>query len=151
MRIRCWFIVFDKGRMITQMIRAVIVEDQLDGLNNLKNILKANCPEVKVVATANSVAEAIKMFKKPDLQPNVAFLDIHLQDGLIFEALNQLPQVNFEIIFVTAFETCQGALYVWQRKRTLIYYIVMNSTVHRTCHACHIREVIVGLTKHHNN
>jgi len=86
------------------MIRAVIVEDQLDGLNNLKNILKANCPEVKVVAEAQSVAEAVKMFKKPGLKPNVAFLDIHLQDGLIFEALNQLPQVNFELIFVTAFE-----------------------------------------------
>jgi len=86
------------------MIRAVIVEDSVDGLNNLKNILKANCPEVKVVAEASSVAEAIKTLKKPDLRPDVAFLDVHLQDGLIFEALNTLPKVDFEIIFVTAFE-----------------------------------------------
>ena len=86
------------------MIKAVIVEDQLEGLNNLKNILKANCPDLEVIAEANSVAEAVRMFKRPDIRPNVAFLDIHLNDGLIFEALNKIPQVNFEIIFVTAFE-----------------------------------------------
>lgn len=86
------------------MTKAVIVEDELDGLNNLKNILKANCPDVKLVGTASSVAEAVKLFKNPNLQPNVAFLDINLKDGLVFEALNQLPSINFEIIFVTAYE-----------------------------------------------
>ena len=86
------------------MIKAVIVEDQVEGLNNLKNILKSNCPEIEVIAEANSVASAVRMFKNADITPHVAFLDIHLQDGLVFEALNQLPSVDFEIIFVTAFE-----------------------------------------------
>lgn len=86
------------------MIKAVIVEDQLDGLNNLKNILKANSPDIKIVGTAGSVAEAVKVFTNPSLKPDVAFLDIHLKDGLVFEALNQLPTINFEIVFVTAYE-----------------------------------------------
>ncbi|MEM1121347.1 MAG: LytTR family DNA-binding domain-containing protein [Bacteroidota bacterium] len=86
------------------MIKAIIVEDQAEGLNNLKNILRENCPDVQVAAEASSVAEAVKVFRNPNLQIDVAFLDIHLKDGLIFEALNQLPAVNFEIIFVTAFE-----------------------------------------------
>jgi len=86
------------------MIRAVIVEDQPDGVNNLKNLLKEHCPDIDVVAEAVSVSEAIRIFSKPELKADVAFLDIHLQDGLIFEALNQLPHVDFEIIFVTAFE-----------------------------------------------
>lgn len=86
------------------MIRAVIVEDQLEGLNNLKNILKEHCKDISVVAEASNVAGAVKVLSNPNTKPNVAFLDIHLKDGLIFEALNQLPRIDFEIIFVTAFE-----------------------------------------------
>lgn len=86
------------------MIKAVIVDDQVEGLSNVKNMLKEHCPDIKVIAEASSVAEAVKMFKNPDIKPDVAFLDIHLDDGLIFEALNQLKAVNFEIVFVTAYE-----------------------------------------------
>jgi two-component system LytT family response regulator len=86
------------------MTRAIIVEDQLEGLNNLKNILKEHCPSVKVIAQARSIAQAVKVFSNPELKPDVAFLDIHLKDGLVFEALNHLKKVDFEIIFVTAFE-----------------------------------------------
>lgn len=86
------------------MIKAVIVEDEISGLNNLKNFLSQNCPEIKVIAEASSVAEAIKMFNKPGINPDVAFLDIHLSDGLVFQALNKVNKLDFEIIFVTAYE-----------------------------------------------
>lgn len=86
------------------MIKAVLVEDQLEGINNLKNILKEHCPDIRVIAQAGSIHEAVEIFSTRDLKPDVAFLDIHLKDGLVFEALNQLPKVDFEIIFVTAFE-----------------------------------------------
>jgi len=61
------------------MIRAIIIEDEASGLNNLKNLLKAYCPQIQV-------------------------LDIQLQDGLVFQFLNQLNRINFEIIFITAFD-----------------------------------------------
>jgi len=86
------------------MIRAIIVEDEASGLNNLKNLLKAYCSQVEVIGEATSVAEATTLFNDPKLRLDVAFLDIQLKDGLVFQFLNQLKRINFEIIFITAFD-----------------------------------------------
>lgn len=85
------------------MIKAVIVEDEINGLNNLKNMLGKYCGKVNVVATAENLQQAMKIFNDPQTSPDVAFLDINLPDGLIFQMLNKLGgKVNFDIIFVTA-------------------------------------------------
>lgn len=86
------------------MIKAVIVEDEVKGLNNLKNQLAQYCEEVEVIGEAGSVAEGVALFNDPAIKPDVAFLDISLPDGLVFQMLNQLRPINFEIIFVTAYE-----------------------------------------------
>lgn len=86
------------------MIRAVIVDDELYGRENLKTLLSKYCPEVDVIAEAASVEEGVRVLRDPELQPDVAFLDINLQDGLVFQLLNELEERPFEIIFVTAYE-----------------------------------------------
>ena len=89
-------------------MRAVIVEDEPSGMTNLQNFLAKYCEQVEVIATAEDVESAIKMFGNPDIQPDVAFLDISLPDGLIFQVLNKIKEesdVNFDIIFVTAYDT----------------------------------------------
>ena len=87
------------------MIKAVIVEDELNGLNNLKNLLGKYCEEVQVVGDAQSIATGLELLSPPAQQPDVAFLDINLPDGTVFQLLNQLKdQINFDIIFVTAYE-----------------------------------------------
>ena len=85
-------------------MRAVIVEDEPSGMRNLKNLLAKYCEHVEVVATAEDVESAIKMFDAPAVQPDVAFLDISLPDGLVFQVLNQMDSIAFDIIFVTAFK-----------------------------------------------
>jgi two-component system, LytTR family, response regulator len=85
-------------------MRAVIVEDEEMGLRNLKTLLAKYCPHVEVVATAEDVEGAIKMFNAPAVQPDVAFLDISLPDGLVFQVLNQLEDISFDVVFVTAFK-----------------------------------------------
>lgn len=88
-------------------MRAVIVEDEPSGLTNLQNLLTKYCPQVHVVATADDVDSSIKMFSEPEIQPDVAFLDINLPDGLIFQVLNKIKEdgdILFDIIFVTAFD-----------------------------------------------
>jgi two-component system LytT family response regulator len=84
------------------VVKAVIVEDEAKGLNNLKNLLGQYCPEVKVIGEAGSVEQGATLLnsKKPD----VAFLDISLPDGLVFQLLNRVRPIDFEIIFVTAYE-----------------------------------------------
>lgn len=86
------------------MVNAVIIEDELKGLNNLKNLLAKHCEEVELIGEATSVAEGLALLTDPDIRPDVAFLDISLPDGLVFHLLNQIRPINFEIIFVTAYQ-----------------------------------------------
>jgi len=86
-------------------IKAVIVEDEPNGIKNLKNLLSRYRPDVEVIATADSVATGIEMFNNPEIKPDLAFLDINLGDGLVFQLLNKIPKPkNFDVIFVTAYE-----------------------------------------------
>jgi two-component system LytT family response regulator len=72
-------------------------------MNNLKNMLKTHCPQVKIVGDALSIKEALDLFEDPKMKPDVAFLDINLTDGLVFRMLEELRPIDFEIIFVTAY------------------------------------------------
>ena len=86
------------------MTKAIIIEDEKQGLNNLKNILAEHCSSISIVGEATSVAEGKRLIKGLSSAPDVAFLDINLPDGLVFQLLNDLDKISFEIIFVTAFE-----------------------------------------------
>jgi two-component system LytT family response regulator len=86
------------------IIRALLIEDEPEGLENLKNLLRMYCPEVEVVATGGSNAALIELVNgQPDPRFDVAFLDISLPDGLVFQGLQKLEDVPFDIIFVTAY------------------------------------------------
>ncbi len=82
------------------MLTAIIVEDMPDALQLLKNDLKANHPEIKVVDTAQSVVEAAKSLR--NTEPDILFLDIMLGDGTGFDVLEIFPELKSKIIFVTA-------------------------------------------------
>jgi two-component system LytT family response regulator len=85
--------------------RALLIEDEPEGLENLINMLGMYCPEVEVVATGGSNADLLRLAAdERDRQFDVAFLDISLPDGLVFQALSQLEEVTFDIIFVTAYD-----------------------------------------------
>lgn len=83
-------------------LKAIIVEDEKHSRETLKNLLEEFCVDVKVIETAASVDEAVT--KIAELQPDVVFLDIELQTGTGFDVLSQLRDINFEVIFTTAFE-----------------------------------------------
>lgn len=86
------------------MIRALLIEDEPEGLQNLQNLLEKYCPEVEVVATGGSNADLLRL-ANDDKAPafDVAFLDIALPDGLVFQGLGQMEEIPFDIIFVTAY------------------------------------------------
>ncbi len=87
------------------MTKAIIIEDELKGLNNLKNMLGKYCPDVEIIAEARNIKEGVDILNNPSMKPHVAFLDIKLPDGLVFNMLNDYAdKINFDIIFVTAFE-----------------------------------------------
>lgn len=83
-------------------LKAVIVEDEKHSRETLRTLLEEFCEDVKIIATASSVNEAVKVLSV--FSPDVVFLDIELQSGVGFDILNQIKEPNFEIIFTTAFE-----------------------------------------------
>ena len=57
---------------------------------------------VEVVALCSSAVEGRKAIS--ELQPDLVFLDIEMPGGNGFSMLESLEQINFEVIFVTAFD-----------------------------------------------
>jgi two-component system LytT family response regulator len=86
------------------VIKAVLIEDEVNGRNNLKNLLAQHCEDVEVLGEAASVEEGLELFSDPVIRPDVAFLDISLPDGQVFQLLNRLRPIRFEVIFVTAYQ-----------------------------------------------
>ncbi|MEO1263690.1 MAG: LytTR family DNA-binding domain-containing protein [Bacteroidota bacterium] len=87
----------------SSVINAIILEDEIRSMNNLKNLLESHCPEVNVIGDAYNIERGLAMFNDPAFKPDLAFLDISLPDGLVFRMLDQLRPINFEIIFITAY------------------------------------------------
>lgn len=83
---------------------AVIIEDERKGLVNLTQMLNLHCPQVQVIGDADGVESGIKLLQRPELKPDVAFLDINLGDGKVFQLLERIQPVEFDIIFVTAYD-----------------------------------------------
>lgn len=87
---------------MTEKITAIIVDDEWNNCENLKELLHKYCPAVEIVDMAHSAAEGIESISR--LKPSLVFLDIQMQGGSGFDLLEQLKPVSFEVIFVTAFD-----------------------------------------------
>ncbi|MBN2214322.1 MAG: response regulator transcription factor [Bacteroidales bacterium] len=83
------------------MLNTLIVDDETDAVKNLEKIIRDYCPNVNVVATANTVSDALIEIEHK--HPDLILLDIELQDGTGFDILEKSRHRNFEVIFVTAF------------------------------------------------
>jgi two-component system LytT family response regulator len=84
------------------MIRGIIVEDELHSRETLRGMLDRYCRNVEVVAEADSYRGGLEVIREH--KPDVVFLDIQMPDGSGFRMLEELDEVDFEIIFTTAFD-----------------------------------------------
>ena len=99
-------------------MKAIIIEDELDSRETLRNYLGKYCPEVKLLAECVNIKEGKAAIQK--LHPELVFLDIEMPYGNAFDLLEQLNEINFEIIFVTAFS--QYAIQAFNR--SAVHYIL---------------------------
>ena len=83
-------------------IRAIIIEDEKSNRDNLYKILSDYCQQVKVVAQCASAIEGRQAITQ--YQPDLVFLDIEMPGGDGFSLLESIDNINFEVIFVTAFD-----------------------------------------------
>ena len=80
-------------------MKAIIVEDELHGLENLTAKLRLACPHVEFVGSARTAKDAVTEIKTK--QPDLVFLDLHLGPANGFDILDELTYLSFQIIITT--------------------------------------------------
>lgn len=83
-------------------IKVLIVDDEINGRENLRAVLQTYCPEVEIVGEANSAMSAIELIQ--ELKPSLLFLDIEMPGGDGFKVLEFFKKPNFQVVFVTAYD-----------------------------------------------
>lgn len=83
-------------------MKALIIEDETAAARNLKMLLAASYPEIDVIGTIESVAEAVAWFGA-NPTPELVFMDIHLADGNSFRIFDSV-KIECPIIFTTAYD-----------------------------------------------
>jgi len=84
------------------MIKAIIIDDELKSRESLKMILQQNFPQITIIQLADSVKSGFDVINQT--HPDLVFLDIEMPFASGFELLEKFNRIDFEIIFVTAYE-----------------------------------------------
>lgn len=79
-----------------------MVDDEESARDVLENLLLRFCEGVEIVAKCADVPEAVEKIK--ELSPDVVFLDIEMPRYAGYEIVSFFDQVNFDMIFVTAYD-----------------------------------------------
>jgi two-component system LytT family response regulator len=83
------------------MLKALIIDDEQRSRELLKTLVTDYCPDVEVTGMADDVPSGVKTIHK--LQPDIVFLDIEMPGYSGFQLLDFFEEVDFEIIFTTAY------------------------------------------------
>lgn len=86
--------------------RAILVEDELRTRHMLEEMIeqRVTVADIELVASCGTIQEATATFKSLRVPPDIVFLDINLPDGPVFDLLEAIKPVDFEIIFITAYD-----------------------------------------------
>ena len=84
-----------------EKIKAILIDDELNSLQNLQQKLEGFCPDVSIIAVSQKPEEAILLIRQH--QPDVVFLDIEMPRMSGFRMLEELGEYDFDIIFTTAY------------------------------------------------
>lgn len=84
-----------------KLVKAVIIDDEEDAVNFIHSILNEFCPDIEIAGTAHSVDEGVNTILKT--KPEIVFLDVEMPNGTGFDLLERFNKIDFEIIFITAY------------------------------------------------
>jgi len=82
-------------------LKAIIIDDEERARTALSSLLKDFCQEVLILESCSNVPDGVLAINRNN--PDVVFLDIEMPEYSGFELLNFFKEIDFEIIFVTAY------------------------------------------------
>jgi len=83
------------------MLKALLVDDEQNNLDNLEFMLMHDCQDVVVSGKVHNAPEAREWLSRNTV--DILFLDINMPGETGFDLLKSLPSHNFKVIFVTAY------------------------------------------------
>ena len=83
------------------MIKAIIIDDEKHCIITLNHLL-SQIDDLQVVATTQNSLDAKKLIDK--YQPDIVFLDIEMPEMNGFDIINQFENIQFKVIFTTAYD-----------------------------------------------
>jgi two-component system LytT family response regulator len=83
-------------------IKAILVDDEESARNVLGNLLLRFCPAVELLDRCSNIPQAVASIQLH--QPDLVFLDIQMPQYAGYEIVKFFEQIDFEIIFVTAYD-----------------------------------------------
>lgn len=83
------------------MYQTLIIDDNQLARRGLRLVLEQNFEEIEILGEADSVASGLSLINEFD--PDLVFLDIEMPDGTGFLLLEQLPKINFKVVFTTSY------------------------------------------------
>lgn len=84
------------------MKSALLIDDELNSIETLEYELQHFSSEIEIIGTCSDARKGKAMIEA--LQPEVVFLDIEMPWVNGFELLDSLDQINFHLVFVTAYD-----------------------------------------------
>lgn len=82
-------------------LKAYIIDDEQLAIDNLRAMLTQHFPSVVLVGYAQHLQKAVREI--PQLDIDLLFLDIKLEKENGFDLFEQLNDINFRVVFLTAF------------------------------------------------
>ncbi len=83
------------------MIKVALVDDDENCIFSLRALLR-KFPKIKIVAESTSVDAAKTAIMQE--RPNIVFLDVEMPEKNGFDLVNELDEIDFDIVFTTAFD-----------------------------------------------
>ena len=83
-------------------LRAVLIDDEANCLQMLEWELQEACPNVEIIRTCPSGKAGLMAIKEE--KPDIVFLDIEMPYLNGFEVLELVPDIDFDVIFTTAYD-----------------------------------------------
>lgn len=87
---------------MSDQIRAIIIDDESNCRSALLKQLEWSAPQIEILATCENVDTGLDAIKH--YQPDLIFLDIEMPGKNGFDLLKSFDQIDFEVIFTTAYD-----------------------------------------------
>lgn len=88
--------------MSNTTIKTVLIDDEPRARETLREMLATFCPKFEIIGEGYDVDSGKKVIESS--KPEVVFLDIRMPDGTGFDLLNKLKNLDFLLVFLTAYD-----------------------------------------------